>query len=82
MELLDQGAMLDELVAVVEYTDWGVSVRVARTMELLVDAPELTLLLVLSRGCVPPGYLPWIAVLGPRIAWGAFRVAPQATAEA
>ena len=82
MTLLDQGALLDELVAVVRCTDRGVSVTVARTLELLTDAPELTLLLVLSRGCVPPGYLPWIALLGPRVAWGAFRVAPEATVEA
>jgi hypothetical protein len=82
MRLLEQGALLDELVAVLKCTDRGVSVTVARTLELLADAPELTLLLVLSRGCVPPGYLPWIAVLGPRVAWGAFRVAPMATVEA
>jgi hypothetical protein len=37
---------------------------------------------VLSRGCAPPGYLPWIAVLGPRVAWGGFKVVPEATAEA
>jgi hypothetical protein len=82
MTLLDQGVMLDELVAVVTCTDRGVSLTVARTLELLADAPDLTLLLVLSRGCAPPGYLPWIAVLGPRFAWGGFRVAPEATAEA
>jgi hypothetical protein len=82
MALLEQGASLDELVAVVYYADEGLRVRVARTLDVFAESPELTLLLVLSRGRVPAGHLPWIALLGSRAAWGAFRVAPETTAEA
>ena len=82
MTLLEQGALLDELVAVVDYADEGVRVKVAPALELFADAPELTLLLVLSHHRTPPGYLRWIALFGPRVAWGAFRVAPEATVEA
>jgi hypothetical protein len=74
--LLDQGAMLDELVAVLAHVEGRFSVTVGPASKLFADAPELAFLVALGRSKFPPGCLPWVASLGTRLAWGAFRVAP------
>ena len=76
--LLDRGAALDDLVALLGDPDEGLSVTVGPRSELLAEAPELALLLF--RGHVPSGCLQWVAFL--EVACGAFRVVPQARAEA
>ncbi len=78
--LLDRGATLDELVAVLDDADGQPNVTVGSRKQLLADVPELAL--VLSERQVPLGYLQWVAFMDKRVASGAFRVVLWARVEA
>jgi hypothetical protein len=80
--LLDQGATLDELIAVVADTEQGPGLTVGPVCAVLEDAPDLLFMLSLVQDDVPVGYLRWIAMVGPDIAWGSFCVAPKSRVEA
>jgi hypothetical protein len=78
--LLDRGAILDELVAVLDDADGHPSVTVGPREQLIANTPELAL--VLSERRVPLGYLRWVALMDHVVASGAFRVVLWARVEA
>ncbi len=78
--LLDRGASLDDLVAILGNTDEGLSVTVGPRTELLAKVPELAGML--RDEPVPSGYLQWVVFLDTQVACGAFRVVPWTRAEA
>ena len=80
LDLLNTGAALDELVAVLDASQGSLSVVVGRRHDLFAAAPELVQML--SHHPVPLGDLQWLAVLGSQVAWGTFSVVPRARAEA
>ena len=80
LDLLKSGAALDELIAVLDASQTGLSVVVGRRRDLFAEAPEL--LQMLSQHPVPLGDLQWLAVLGSQVAWGTFNVVPRPRVEA
>ncbi len=80
--LLERGAALDDLVAVLSDTEQETTVTVGPAAELLAETPDLMLHLRLNRSRVPAGYLAWIALVGGSIAWGAFSVVPDSRIDA
>ncbi len=82
MTLLDRGATLEDLVAILSDTEQETTVTVGPAAELLAETPDLLLHLKANQSRVPAGYLAWIALVGRSIAWGAFSVVPEIGREA
>jgi hypothetical protein len=80
--LLNRGERVDDLVAVMAHTDDGLRLAVGRAANLFASTPELMIESIRNRDCVPLGYLQWVALLAPKVAWGAFSVTPRIAAEA
>ncbi len=76
VSLIDRGAKLEDLAAVIRYAEDTLCFTVGQVSRFYADAPELAFLLLVIGGQVPPGHLPWLALLGSNgVAWGAFKVA-------
>ncbi len=73
---------MDDLVAVMADGEQGLRLAVGRASNLFARTPELMMESILNCDRVPLGYLQWVALLAPRVAWGAFSVTSRATAEA
>ncbi len=78
MRLLHRGAKLEDLIVVIGYADENLIYAVGPRTELFAEAPLLASLLRVAH-CAhgEPGFLPWVALIGTDVAWGAFRVVPD-----